>query len=261
MSVPANSSHHYSGSYILMIATTAFFTALIALLGAAMMAVSSSPRVQGASFLWLPAAFQLVAGVWLGPIRGLIAGGIGAQVAGVIAYSGWAPADWIMNFVAGGFANSWLAALMFRWFRIDPSFGSNPESPWRSAGILLFLLILVLLLAVGQLFVGQEFVMRRGFGYLLPLIVLLIAPFFLTSLKLSTGDFFLALPVAIITCLISAAIGTLGAVIGGKTWEVATATGIDWFSGDFLSFILGIYVLAQFTERARRAGLTPGFIR
>ena len=78
----------YHGSRLIRDAATAIFTILIALLGAAMMTVTSSPLMKGASFLWLPAALQLIAGVWLGPIRGFIAGGIGAQAASVIAYGG-----------------------------------------------------------------------------------------------------------------------------------------------------------------------------
>jgi len=44
----------------------------IALIGLAMMTIGSSPTVKGASFIWLPAALQLVAGVWLGPFLGFL---------------------------------------------------------------------------------------------------------------------------------------------------------------------------------------------
>src|SRR5436190_9247744 len=62
-----------------------FMAVAIAALGWVMITVSSSPTVKGASFLWLPAALQLVAGVWLGPIYGTLAGGIGAYAAGILA--------------------------------------------------------------------------------------------------------------------------------------------------------------------------------
>jgi len=67
---------------------TVVFTVLIALIGAIMMVLTSSPLIKGASFLWLPAALQLIAGVWLSPLRGLIAGGVGAYAARIISYQG-----------------------------------------------------------------------------------------------------------------------------------------------------------------------------
>lgn len=85
---------------------TLVFTVSIAAIGALMMTLTSSPTAKGASFLWLPAALQLMAGVWLGPWRGLIAGGLGAYLAGILAYGGWGIVDIIMNPVAGGIANS-----------------------------------------------------------------------------------------------------------------------------------------------------------
>ncbi len=39
----------------------------ITAIGWVMLTRTSSPSVKGASFLWLPAALQLVVGVWLGP--------------------------------------------------------------------------------------------------------------------------------------------------------------------------------------------------
>src|SRR5574341_816306 len=73
----------------------------IAAIGWVMMTIGSSPSVKGASFLWLPAALQLVAGVWLGPWWGLLAGGLGAYAAGILAYGGWGIVDIIMNPIAG----------------------------------------------------------------------------------------------------------------------------------------------------------------
>lgn len=112
-----------------------FIIIAIAALGNVMMTVASSAAQKGASFLWLPAALQYVAGVWLGPWLGAVAGGMGAYAAGITAYGGWGIVDIIMNPIAGGFANSMLPALLFRFFRIDPTFGAqNPPmfSPERS---------------------------------------------------------------------------------------------------------------------------------
>ena len=53
-----------------------FMAVAIAAIGYIMMTVGSSPTVKGASFLWLPAALQFVAGVWLGPIYGTLAAGV-----------------------------------------------------------------------------------------------------------------------------------------------------------------------------------------
>ncbi len=99
---------------------TVYFIVSIAVIGAIMMTLTSSPTAKGASFLWLPAALQLMAGVWLGPWLGFIAGGLGAYLAGILAYGGWGLVDIIMNPVAGGFANSLLPAVLFRFLGVDP---------------------------------------------------------------------------------------------------------------------------------------------
>src|SRR5579884_226826 len=116
----------YRGSDRLQWGAVIIFTVLIAVLGAVMMTFTSSPLVKGAAFLWLPAALQLIAGAWLGPWRGGLAAGIGAQLAGIIAYGGWGLPDWIMNFVAGGVANAALPALLFQAFRLPADLGALP---------------------------------------------------------------------------------------------------------------------------------------
>jgi hypothetical protein len=248
----------YLGDRLIRDAATAIFTVLIALLGAVMMTVTSSPLVKGASFMWLPAALQMIAGVWLGPYRGFLAGGIGAQVAGIIAYGGWAPADWIMNALAGGFANSMLPYYMFRWFNIDPRFGSKPDALWRASIILLIITAIVIAIGLLQFFFGQPLGLTGGWAYVLPLMVILTVPMLWRRISLSTQDFMKGIVVAVLISLISAAIGIWGAVVGGQTWYAAfVATGIGWFWGDTVSAIVGLYVLAQFTERAQTAGFAP----
>src|SRR2546428_10738350 len=74
----------------------------ITLIGYVAMTVGSSPTVKGASFIWLPAALQLVAGVWLGPWLGLLAGGLGAYAAGILAYGGGGGADILLKPQPGG---------------------------------------------------------------------------------------------------------------------------------------------------------------
>lgn len=251
-------TYQYHGDRLIRDAATAVFVVLIAVLGAAMMTVTSSPLVKGASFLWLPAALQLMAGVWLGPWRGAIAAGVGAQAAGVMAYGGWAPADWIMNLLAGGLANALLPALMFRWLGIDPKFGANPAGLWRAGFVLLLLSVVVIALALGQFFFAQDIGLRGGWGYLPPIILLLAVPLVWRSMTLQIRAFMLGLVVVVVCMLISAVIGVAGAVVGGQTWEAAVyATGIGWFLGDTASGILGLYMLAQFTERAQKAGIAP----
>src|SRR6266540_2397718 len=246
----------YHGGRLIRDAATVIFTILIALLGAAMMTITSSPLMKGASFLWLPAALQLIAGVWLGPIRGFIAGGIGAQAASVIAYGGWAPADFIMNLVASGVANSWLPGVMFRWLRIDPALGSKADPWWRAGPVLLGIVILVIGIALAQIFYGQKIGLTRDWGYVLPLVLLLAVPFVWRSMTFGTRDFFLGLLVAVVSCFLSAVLGTWGAVVGGQTWEAALlAVGVGWFWGDTASAILGLYILAQFTGWAQKIGI------
>ena len=92
-------------------------TIVITAVGWVMMTFTSSPQMKGAAFLWLPAALQLIVGVWFGPIKGLLIGGIGAYFAGGFAYGGWGLVDIILNPIAGGIANSFLPGLLFRFFK------------------------------------------------------------------------------------------------------------------------------------------------
>src|SRR3989442_2877716 len=84
----------------------------ITLIGYVAMTVGSSPTVKGASFIWLPAALQLVAGVWLGPWLGLLAGGLGAYAAGILAYGGGGIVRLILNPRAQGGGQGPLAPLL-----------------------------------------------------------------------------------------------------------------------------------------------------
>jgi hypothetical protein len=179
-------------------------------------------------------------------------------VAGIIAYGGWAPADWIMNFLAGGFANSLLPYYMFKWFRIDPRFGSKLDALWRASVILLIVIIVVIVVALAQFFFGQSIGLTGAWGYLLPFMLTLTVPLFWRTISLSTRDFIKGIVVAVVISFVSAAIGTWGAVVGGQTWYAAVvATGVGWFWGDAVSAIVGLYVLAQFTQRAQMAGFAP----
>jgi MFS family permease len=227
------------------------FGVAIAVVGAGMMTLTSSPLMKGAAFLWLPAALQLMAGVWLGPIRGFLAGGIGAYAAGIIAYQGWGIPDIIMNPIAGGLANSLLPALLFRWFKINPDFGSSGGDLKKAAIRVFLLLITVFILAFFLKLLGLGL-----WGYLPPLVFLIAAPMFLTNLHVEKRDFTLAFFFSVVICFISAAIGVVGVMVAGQTLQAAIlGTGIGWFLGDTVSCILGLYVMASFTDRARKRGI------
>lgn len=233
---------------------TVVFAVAIAIVGALMMALTSSPTMKGAAFLWLPAALQLIAGVWLGPIRGLISGGIGAYAAGIIAYQGWGIPDIIMNLVAGGVANAMLPSLLFRWLKIPFDLGGEP-SDFRPAAIRIsILLILVLVMAIALKSSGLG-----AWGYLPSLALLLLAPLLLQGLRLNKRAFLMAFLVSISISLISAGIGVVGVMTTGQTFEAAILqTGLGWFLGDTVSCVLGLYMLASFTERALRRGIARG---
>lgn len=243
----------YQGGASVRNAATVVFGVAIALLGWVMMTLTSSPIAKGAAFLWLPAALQLMAGVWLGPTRGLIAGGLGAYAAGILAYGGWGVPDIIMNPVAGGLANSMLPALLFAAFRIDPNFDTSKTNVIQSA-----LVILLLLLAVIGMAFGLRALELGPFGYAPPLLLLLLAPVVFRSLRLAAGDFVLALIICVVISAISAALGVLGTVVAGQTVQAAiVGTGIGWFLGDTVSCVLGLYALGAFTDRAREIGIAP----
>jgi hypothetical protein len=250
----------YQGDRIIRDAAMVVFTVAIATLGAAMMTLTSSPLVKGAAFLWLPAALQLMAGVWLGPWRGAIAGGIGAQAAGIIAYGGWAPADFIMNLVAGGFANSFLPGLLFKWLRIDPALGTRRAQIARSSAVVAIAITASVAIAWLQLPISRFLGLNSdgAWTYLLPMGAIVVALYIGQELNPASGAFAKALVVVVLSCLLSAAIGVWGAVVGGQTWQAAMlVTGTGWFLGDTASALLGLYVLAQFTPAAQARGLAP----
>src|SRR2546427_2632851 len=103
----------------------------ITLIGYVAMTVGSSPTVKGASFIWLPAALQLVAGVWLGPWLGLLAGGLGAYAAGILAYGGGGVLEIIINPLARGVAEAMMPSLLFWVYWV----GSPLGGPRPAAGL------------------------------------------------------------------------------------------------------------------------------
>jgi hypothetical protein len=237
--------HYFISAFVLTIAIT--------FLGALMMTVNSSPQMKGAAFLWLPAALQLIAGVWLGPIMGFFVGGIGAYAAGIIAYGGWGLADIIINPIAGGVANSMLPGILFRIFRINPTFGVKQPNVKRAVINVFWLLLAVTLLAVFLLVIKIYY-----WAYIPPILLLLLAPNFLTDLTIEyKKDFITAFFICIFICLSSALIGSFGSVVAGSTWKDALLkTGLGWFLGDTGSCLLGLYLLAYFSGDARKLGIS-----
>lgn len=229
------------------------FAVLIAVVGAFMMTLTSSPQMKGAAMLWIPGALQLIAGVWFGPTRGLLAGGLGAYAAGIIAYGGWGLVDIIMNPIAGGFANAWLPAVLFTQFRINPDFGTNIENMKSAIFRILAVLLFVLLIGISPLFINGIGFWAYGIAIL---VLLLGMPIILWRIQINKRDFFLAVIIVIVICAISALIGSGGVVVAGNTWEAALlGTGLGWFLGDLVSCFLGLYMLVYFTDRARKMGL------
>jgi hypothetical protein len=226
----------------------------IAAIGWVMMTIGSSPSVKGASFLWLPAALQLVAGVWLGPWWGLLAGGLGAYAAGILAYGGWGLVDIIMNPVAGGFANAMLPAFLFTLLRIDPTFGTKRPGDVLNGAVRIVVLAL-LVLAAGLLNIVLQ--LPSPLGFLLPFVALVAGAYLLLrGLTLNRRDLVLGVAVAVVVCIISALIGAVGATVGGKPFAAALVDpGIGWFVGDTVSAILGLFLLPMFTQRLRDAGI------
>lgn len=226
----------------------------IAAIGWVMMTISSSPTVKGASFLWLPAALQLVAGVWLGPWLGGLAGGLGAYAAGIFAYGGWGIVDIIMNPIAGGFANAALPAILFRALKVDPTFGTERPSAALSGSVRVIVLA-ILVLAAGLVNIVVHLPMPWGF--VVPLLALVIGAYFLLrDMKLERRHFLLAVGIAIVACATSAFIGAIGATVGGKPFLAALVDpGVGWFSGDTVSALLGLYLLPLYTQRLRDAGI------
>lgn len=229
-----------------------WFAVAIAGVGAVMMTLTSSPSAKGASFLWLPAALQLMAGVWLGPWYGLLAGGVGAYAAGILAYGGWGLVDIIQNPIAGGVANALLPWLLFSALGINPTLGAKPGDVLKAVLRTGALLVVVLVLAFITKALGLGL-----WGHVVILgLTLVVATIWLSDLEIQIRHFLPAFVVVVVICAVSAFIGMAGWVVGGKTWQQALVDlGIGWFLGDTVSALLGLYMLAMFTDRAREAGI------
>nr|VFK80848.1 MAG: hypothetical protein BECKSD772D_GA0070982_11665 [Candidatus Kentron sp. SD] len=233
------------------------FAVLIAIVGFVMMTFTSSPQMKGAALLWLPAALQLIAGVWFGPWLGLLAGGLGAYAAGIAAYGGWGLVDIIMNPIAGGVANSFLPAILFRAFKINPSFNSTPADIKKAIFIIASLMVIVLVIGLMPIYVTSI----GKWAYVIAIGILLIGtPILLKGLRLNKRDLIAAMVIVVFISLVSALIGSYGIVVSGNTWQAAfIGTGLGWFLGDTVSAFLGIYALVYFTTAAERIGLVKKY--
>ena len=233
-----------------------FLAVAIAAIGWVMITVGSSPSVKGASFIWLPAALQLVAGIWLGPWLGAVAGGLGAYTAGIFAYGGWGITDIIQNPIAGGFANAMLPALLFRMLRLDPTFGCKDPYDVLNGAVRVVVLALAVM-AAGL--VNIVLALPSPWGLALPLIVLVVGvPVILGNVgrNLNMNHFVLAVVIAVVACGVSALIGAFAAYVGGKPIEAALIDpGVGWFVGDTVSAVLGLFLLPLYTLRLRQAGI------
>jgi hypothetical protein len=236
-----------------------FFTVTIAAVGAMLMSVTSSPTAKGASFLWLPAALQLIAGVWLGPVRGAIVGGLGAYLAGILNYGGWGLRDIIMNLIAGGVTNAFLPSVLFSAWRIDPTLGAIDAVPKTGVAIdvkgwrlfMLFWLVMITAFVLGKFNLGL-------WGYAGPFFILVLAPALVLDISIGRRqDFVKAAIVVSLASACSALLGSWAQVLTvGQSWFAAlSGTGLGWFLGNATSCILGLYVLAAYTKTAREYGL------
>lgn len=243
----------YEGTELVRNAATLVFGVAIALLGSVMMTLTSSPIAKGAALLWLPAALQLMAGVWLGPWRGLLAGGLGAYAAGIIAYGGWGLPDIIMNPVAGGFANSLLPAMLFAWFRVDPQISVERRGLLVSA-----LVILVVIAGLVALAIWLRSLALGPYAYVPALVIIGVLPLMVKNFRMRAGDLALGVVISVLISAVSAAFGVWGTMLAGQPFEAAViGTGVGWFLGDTVSCILGLYALGAFTARARELGIAP----
>lgn len=234
-----------------------FMAVAIAAIGYIMMTIGSSPTVKGASFMWLPAALQLVAGIWLGPIYGTLAAAAGAYAAGILAYGGWGIVDIIMNPLAGGVANALLPWALFKIMNIDATLGTDKAGDVLK-GAVRILILTALVLAAGLANIVLN--LPSPWGFATPLIVLAVGAFvLLRDVKMDQRHFLPAIFVAVFACLVSALIGAIGATVGGKPFGAALVDpGIGWFAGDTVSAILGLFLLPLYTTRLREAGIAEG---
>lgn len=228
------------------------FTVAIAISGWLMMTLTSSPQMKGAAMLWLPAGLQLIAGIWLGPVRGMIAGGLGAYIAGILAYGGWGLPDIVMNLVAGGLVNSFLAGLLFLSFKVDIETAfSNFQSSKR---LTVFVVLTAITVVLGLLPIWT------GIGvwsYIAASVILSVALYIMKDQGVSLAPISISVAFCVIISFLSACLGVFGSTLAGNSLEAAILqTGVGWFLGDTVSAILGLFLLAFYSREAREYGIT-----
>ncbi len=131
------------------------FTALIGVVSFAAMSLSVGGQI-GFILLCIPAALEMLAGIWLGPVRGMLAAVVGAYVAAAFAYGGWGLVAIANPIVAGGAVNAILPPLVFQLVRIDVHAGMKIGVHRDTRMISLVLLIALVCLSLSPVFVEMH---------------------------------------------------------------------------------------------------------
>lgn len=224
---------------------TIIFTATIAMVGIAESMVHGR-FMRIAPTLPLVAALQLVAGLRLGPLRGLIAAAIGTYILSTFIYGPFAFVDIIQTpLLAGSAVNALLPSLLSRLFQTAPFKVRESKAENKSIFVLFFFLTSVIVVEVLPMLIGMGGQTFRSFALASALLLSIVAgSSVLRSTAREKGQFFSLLVVLVISSLMSAFIGSARGIISAK-WNAITDATIPWLLWDIIYSIAGIQLLVM----------------
>jgi hypothetical protein len=224
---------------------TIVFTATIAMVGIAESMVHGR-FIRIAPALPLVAALQLIAGLRLGPLRGLIAAVIGTYISSAYTYWSFAFVDVIQSpLFVGSAVNAFLPSVLSRLFQTAPFRVKESKAEKKAIFTLFFFLASVIFIEVLPILIGMGGWTYRSFALASALLFSIVASsIVLLSTTREKGQVFSLLVVLIISSVMSAVIGSTGAIFSAK-WNAITDTMIPWLLWDLICSIAGIQLLVM----------------
>lgn len=209
---------------------TVLFITAIAIVGFFAMAVGYP--ISGVPLLPLVAALQLIAGVRLGPRRGLIAAGVGALFADVFAYENFTLIHLISDpLLTGAPVNVLLPSFLLRLFseriplgQIDFRESGETSDETKTSFIISLFLVAMVSAAISPVFIGKESLVYEAATLLLFVIGILI---FSSMVKGKKQNIYLLIAL-FIGCFMASFIGS-GWQFRSTEWNAVIDTAVPWF--------------------------------
>lgn len=237
---------------------TVLFITAIAIVGFFAMAVGYP--ISGVPLLPLVAALQLIAGVRLGPRRGLIAAGVGALFADVFAYENFTLIHLISDpLLTGAPVNVLLPSFLLRLFseriplgQIDFRESGETSDETKTSFIISLFLVAMVSAAISPVFIGKESLVYEAATLLLFVIGILI---FSSMVKGKKQNIYLLIAL-FIGCFMASFIGS-GWQFRSTEWNAVIDTAVPWFLWDVIYSIIGLQFFTMLESKAAGKNIQP----